>query len=495
MSSTNFLRELARSGSLTFLTLALLAVLVTFLFNAVRPPTVEEVERDIWKDWARATVDNQGENIDGLLRRGRRAACAELLRDFGQTVEQHGDSFVVRAAIRQLRVRDEKGDVFVEWTPTRVDPVDDRGWSNQSIPLAEDFDRPSGTLDVTYKFNESTLGALPNLRRLAALHNAARWLVAVVAIVMLVAAIANLQRLRERAARLQSQQVTLDLARQMCHELRNGLWAFSLEGNNIRQLFELVDDYFEKEPAALAEAADKIGLSPADQHKMRRQVQKLLADHHLDPQTDLLSANALARDAQHQIENFSRYINLTVEQLDRNLLGADSAWEPETLQVVDAWREACELLQLRFHSAGVTVITEVATQRDWILADRRALVHVFVNLAKNAVEAMRDRPGDRLLSFRVTRDADTVDAVVHNVGKPIPPDLLPHLFQRGFSTKAGAGRGIGLALVRESVVRMQGEILVASDQAGTSFRLRWPASSIEPSLPHAGSQDENSSPS
>lgn len=470
MSESGFARELGRSGTLTFFLLSLLAVAVTFLFSALRPPTVAEVERDIWKDWARATVDSQGENIAGLLRLGRREACQRLISDFGRTVANHGEDFVVRTDVRRIRISDQSGEVFAEWDSPKNRALAP-GWTTLTLPLGNEGEAPIGQLDVEYKFNESTLGSLPNIRRLAELHDAARWLIAILAVVMLVAAVANLQRLRERAGRLRSQQVTLDLARQMCHELRNGLWAFSLEGKNLQQLFAIVETYFEREPGAMAVAAVRIGMSEKDLERLRRQMKKHLAGLHLDPETDVLSANELARDSQRQIESFSRYINLTVEQLDRNLLGSATAWQPTRVQITQAWREALELLALRVQSAGVTVTERMETDDDWVWADSRALVHVFVNLIKNAVEAMREAPPPRNLALTVTREENSVVCRVRNVGKPIPEHLLPFVFQRGFSTKAGAGRGLGLALVQDTVTRMKGRLEVASDDSGTEFRM------------------------
>lgn len=474
MKAADILREFRRSGTFTYFFLAILAIAVAVLFNAIRPPTVQEVERDIWQDWTRATVDSQGENIAGLLRHHRQAACEQLLRRFGRTVQEHGDKFVVRTDIRSIRVLTPEGDIFAEWQPDRSLEADGYGWRDLILPVGDEGEKPVGTIEVVYRFNESNLGSLPNIRRLAELHNAARWLVAIIAVVMLVAAIANLQRLRERAARLQSQQVTLDLARQMCHELRNGLWAFSLEGKNIRHLFELIDEYFEREPQALCEAANRLGITDRDYERFQRQVKKQLAALHLDPETDVLAANEMAKDAERQIESFSKYINLTVEQLDRNLLGSAWAWEPTSVRAVDAWHEAKELLHLRFHSAGVKCVEQIDTDDDWIFVDHRALVHVFVNLAKNAIEAMRDSRTQRVLTFRVSRVGGSVQCIVHNFGPPIPRELIPYIFNRGVSTKAGAGRGIGLALVGESVARMDGQISVTSDDTGTSFELRIP---------------------
>jgi signal transduction histidine kinase len=467
--------EWGRSGTWLIILVSILTVLVLFLFHWLGPPTVEEVEADIWKDWARATVDSQGENIAGLLAQRRQEACQKLLDDFGQTTTKYGESFVLRTSVRSIRVIDAAGNTFASWESEEASlagpPV---GWSNVTIPLFLEEQEPLGKLEVLYKFNELTLGALPNLRRIAWLHDLAGWLFAFLGMAMILAVLANLHRLRERALRVRSQQVTLDLARQLCHELRNGLWAFSLEGNNLRRLFEMIENYFSQEPQALAEAAQRLRIDPKEMDRLRRQIKKQLADLHLDPQTDVLSATELAKDAHQQIESFSKYINLTVEQLDRNLLGQNLQWEPISVRTSECWKQAHELLTLRIQSAGVKLEEVIETSDDWVHLDRRALVHVFVNLAKNALEAMRDQRPAGKITFRLRQSGDHVEAIVHNTGRPIDPAILPHIFRDGFSTKLGAGRGIGLALVKESVRRMAGTIWVESDATGTSFHLKLP---------------------
>jgi len=66
-------------------------------------------------------------------------------------------------------------------------------------------------------------------------------------------------------------------------------------------------------------------------------------------------------------------------------------------------------------------------------------------------------------------------------GLEVPADPFSLLFVHGFSTRAevglGAGRGVGLAAVRETVTRFGGRIEVSSEAGeGTLFRLRLPLS-------------------
>ncbi|MFO0945105.1 MAG: HAMP domain-containing sensor histidine kinase [Planctomycetota bacterium] len=466
--------ELGPSGLLTVLGFLALVALVILLFPVVRPPTVEEVERDIWSDWARLSVDSEGKTIvDGLLE-NRRAASQRLLETLGKLVSSEGDRFVVRTDVRYLRIRDRQDQVFAEWRSQSEDDVFGN-WKEITVNLEDPLEGKVGTLEVAYQFYGGGLESLPNIRRLRETYSLAFLLVAALALVTMIAALANLSRIRERAGRLQSQQVTLDLARQMCHELRNGLWAFSLEGRNLRRLFAVVDEYFAALPLAITEALGRVGLDSGQQERFQRQLEKSLAAKGVDPNSDVRSSNELAKDAEQQIQSFTRYINLTVEELDRNLLGSNLHWEPKTIRLTEGWNEALELLQLRLRSAGVEWLMDAAAEEDWIVGDRRALVHLFVNLVKNAVEAMRESPSPRIVRFGVVVERGEVRCHVRNGGKPIAAEHLPHIFQPGFSTKAGAGRGTGLALVAESVARMHGSIRVSSSEVeGTTFHLVFP---------------------
>ena len=51
--TTNWLAELGWSGAATILGLVALISFGVIFLPSIRPPTVEQVERDIWRDWAR----------------------------------------------------------------------------------------------------------------------------------------------------------------------------------------------------------------------------------------------------------------------------------------------------------------------------------------------------------------------------------------------------------------------------------------------------------
>jgi signal transduction histidine kinase len=262
----------------------------------------------------------------------------------------------------------------------------------------------------------------------------------------------------------------------MCHELRNGLWAFSLEGRNLQHFFRTMAEYVAAEADAFRDAAAESGLDDGRSLRLRRAFVRRLAAAGVDPTSDVSSSRALAQEAYGHIESFARYLHLTVEELDRHLLGRDAGWEPESLPVLEIWNQACQLLAMRLRSAGVNVVVRTPASPGTICFDRRELIHVFVNLIKNAVEAMQSAEPPRELQFEVHDGGGQVVCCVRNGGPPIAAELLPFIFEQGFSTKATAGRGTGLSLVKSVLQRGGASIVVDSNESeGTTFRLSFQA--------------------
>lgn len=109
--------------------------------------------------------------------------------------------------------------------------------------------------------------------------------------------------------------------------------------------------------------------------------------------------------------------------------------------------------------------------------DRERLAQVVSNLAVNAANH-----GAAEAPVTLTLRADDSDAILalHNLGPPIAPDLIPHVFdpfRRGSADRAGHGRGLGLGLyiTQQIVLAHRGEITVRSSaEEGTTFTIRLP---------------------
>ena len=105
-------------------------------------------------------------------------------------------------------------------------------------------------------------------------------------------------------------------------------------------------------------------------------------------------------------------------------------------------------------------------------ADRLRLEQALSNLVDNAA---RHGAGDVELS--AARDADTVVLTVRDHGPGLPERFVPHAFER-FSRadhgRAGAGPGLGLAIVQAVVEAHGGSVALDDAQPGTLATIRLP---------------------
>ncbi|MGZ3286570.1 MAG: two-component system sensor histidine kinase NtrB, partial [Xanthobacteraceae bacterium] len=122
-----------------------------------------------------------------------------------------------------------------------------------------------------------------------------------------------------------------------------------------------------------------------------------------------------------------------------------------------------------------------------VLANRDQLIQVFLNLVKNAAEAIGEnaadgeiqlstafRPGVRLsLPGSKTRVSLPLEFCVKDNGPGVPEDLLPHLFDPFVTTKP-TGSGLGLALVSKIIGDHGGIIECESQPRRTIFRVLMP---------------------
>jgi signal transduction histidine kinase len=106
-----------------------------------------------------------------------------------------------------------------------------------------------------------------------------------------------------------------------------------------------------------------------------------------------------------------------------------------------------------------------------VVADRDQLHRVFLNLARNAVEA-----GAHRLRFSAVREGGTIAIEVADDGPGLPPKARENLFRPFFGSARPGGSGLGLAIARELVRAHGGELTLASSTGtGTIFRLTLPA--------------------
>ena len=111
-----------------------------------------------------------------------------------------------------------------------------------------------------------------------------------------------------------------------------------------------------------------------------------------------------------------------------------------------------------------------------ILGDRDKLKQVFINIVRNACEAVF--AGDIVRCEVDILPNNIVCIHVRNSGELIPPEILSKLTQPFFSTKS-SGTGLGLAITKRIVNAHGGELLIKSEpRMGTTVSVHLPAVSL-----------------
>jgi two-component system, NtrC family, sensor kinase len=147
----------------------------------------------------------------------------------------------------------------------------------------------------------------------------------------------------------------------------------------------------------------------------------------------------------------------------------------------------------------ITVTLSVADDI-MIVADKQRIQQAFLNLIKNAIDAIPAETG--AVDIRAARrrsltsvdserapvyhyvdyqgscalDEDAVDIEIRDTGSGIPPAILQKIFDPFFTTKdVGKGSGLGLFIVHEIITQHDGCIAVDSEpNKGTTFLVRLP---------------------
>jgi len=139
---------------------------------------------------------------------------------------------------------------------------------------------------------------------------------------------------------------------------------------------------------------------------------------------------------------------------------------------IDAVRPAAEAkeIKIRIHVDAPDSI---------VRADFERLQQVFWNLLANAVKFT---PHEGVIDVYLERNDSMAEVRIEDTGPGVPPEFLPHIFERfsqadGSSTRKHGGLGLGLAIVRHLVELHGGTVSAANCQDGTGaiLTVRLPA--------------------
>jgi two-component system sensor histidine kinase EvgS len=141
--------------------------------------------------------------------------------------------------------------------------------------------------------------------------------------------------------------------------------------------------------------------------------------------------------------------------------------------------DAVAELDAVFARQGIEIAATTDPDLPGLLGDGDLLHRVLVNLLTNAADSIDGAGCIRIEAHvnRAGRERASIDIHISDTGGGIPADVVPRVFDYGFTTKTSTTpRGLGLSICREIIEMHGGRIALSSDRGrGTTVSVSLPA--------------------
>jgi two-component system, NtrC family, sensor kinase len=138
--------------------------------------------------------------------------------------------------------------------------------------------------------------------------------------------------------------------------------------------------------------------------------------------------------------------------------------------------DALRVLHNQYKDSGVIIEKDFDENLPRVNGNFANLGQVFMNIIKNAIQALPDGKGTIFLKTSYKRDTNTVTIECQDTGAGISEDIVKDIFKPFFTTKVvGSGSGLGLYISHEIIKKHEGFISVSSKPGlGTTFTIDLP---------------------
>jgi len=205
---------------------------------------------------------------------------------------------------------------------------------------------------------------------------------------------------------------------------------------------------------------------------------------------DVVDAAGMQRAAQIIYDEADRMKHMVNDLLDSaRLESGDLGMTHSTVRLNEIAQTCINKMQPRADAAGVAIEGNLAGDVPAIFADGDRLVQVVTNLIDNALKhtsnagkvIIETRNAARKLDSRESQRG--VEISVSDNGSGIPPEDLPHIFDRFYQadkSRSAGGAGLGLAICKQIVEAHGGQITAQSVlNMGTRMNVWLPAGESE----------------
>ncbi len=213
-------------------------------------------------------------------------------------------------------------------------------------------------------------------------------------------------------------------------------------------------------------------------------------------------AEALLMGGKDDSEARDRFLSAIAEEAERmgrlieNLLtlarveAGRQLWRKQPVSVAEVAQQVLNRLRPAAEGKGLTMLCRIADDLT-VVADPDALTQILFNLVDNAVKYTLQGSVVVEAEQVATPDGEQIAIHVRDTGIGIPPEHLPHIFERFYRVDKARSRqlggfGLGLSIAKHLAESQGGRITVQSEVGkGSTFTLWLPAaSSSAPQAPN-----------
>ncbi|WP_078544828.1 ATP-binding protein [Litchfieldia alkalitelluris] len=259
--------------------------------------------------------------------------------------------------------------------------------------------------------------------------------------------------------------------------LKNDLTKYYLV-NSINLLFEdeeailhaFVDVTQEKENEKLMIRSEKMTiageLAASIAHELR------------NPLTAVKGFFQMMKQTEEKVELYYNVIDAELSRIEQIASELLTLAKPHTddrkdYNIVQLVEEVKLLLTSQTNLNNIEICLEADHREMFINCDNNKVKQVFINLIKNAVDAMNQ---GGTISIKIKENSDTITIQIIDQGKGIPKEVLNRIGEPFYTTKE-KGTGIGLMVCYQIIESHKGTIHVASQvNVGTTFTITLPRS-------------------
>ncbi|MBQ2260122.1 MAG: sodium:solute symporter [Loktanella sp.] len=204
------------------------------------------------------------------------------------------------------------------------------------------------------------------------------------------------------------------------------------------------------------------------------------------PMTSIRSFSEILRDADMSAADQRRYAGIILEEsirlsrllddlLDLSVLeNGQVVLRRQTGQLSDLLDRAVAAAGL--HDRNLTVLRDAGAEDIQITTDLDRLVQVFINLISNAAKYCDAKMPALTIRVSSAQGQHRIDFLDNGIGIAAQnQELIFEKFSRLADESKAGGAGLGLAICREIMHRLDGDIIYLPGTSGTAFRVTLPA--------------------